>query len=160
MSDVDRAREMRAPHSGSAWASVIVDPPSHPDVSNENTLDFTQLSGFDGEALLASIQAVGRHVRDLDVQTQAQRERIRELIAQVREHLRAAIERAEQAEARERDMQLQANAAVEAAEGRARVAEKLAQTAEAWLARIAETLRAELPIPQGEMEPSGCQKAA
>ncbi len=58
MSEVDRASEMMASHSGSAWASVIVDPLSHPEGSNENTLDRTQPKGFDGEALLASIQAV------------------------------------------------------------------------------------------------------
>lgn len=152
--------QARARADRQGWASVIVKQPLDPKGSNENAASSgTGQDHWDAEALLAAIRSAGRYVRAVDAQTQAQAERLRELIAPVREHLRAAIARAEEAEAREQQTRLWAQAAIAAAEERARVATERADVAEAWLARIAEAIRAEFP-DLARPEPVEGQEAA
>lgn len=142
------------------WASVIVDPPSHPVGSNENTasLGVVQAS-VNIEALLTAIRSAGHRVREADLQVQARTDQLRELIAWAGEHLRAAVARAEQAEAREQETRRWAQAAVEEAEERVRAAEQRAQTAEAWLVHVADVIEAEFPDCSGS-QPVGDQQAA
>jgi hypothetical protein len=129
----------------SGWRSVIVDAPTHPQGSNDNTISPSSQGTWDRAELLAAIQAAGRYVRELEFHMRTQTQRLQELVAEVREHLRAAEERAQQAEAREQQTRAWAEATVEAAAERARAAEARAQGAEAWLARVAETIQAEFP---------------
>jgi hypothetical protein len=57
---LNRSTETR-PASG--WASVIVDAPTQPQGSNDNTIRPPGQEAWDGAELLASIQAAGRYVR-------------------------------------------------------------------------------------------------
>lgn len=128
------------------WAAVIVEPPSEPEGSNENTAQgSTGQDRLDPEAILAAIRSSGHHVREADARALARTERLRELVARIRDHLQEALARADRAEARERDTRLWAQSAVAAAEERVQAAEERARTAETWLARIAEAVRTEFP---------------
>lgn len=146
--------------SGSSWTSVIIDAPMHPEGSNENaTLDLQQLNQ-DGAAVLASIQAAGWSLRELHAQSRAQVDRLRDLVAQVGERLKAAEARAEEAQAKEQATRHWAAATVEAAEERVRVAEERARVAEMWLARIFDAVRAEFPYAHDEALPTTDRAAA
>ncbi len=73
------------------WASVIVEPPSDPEGSNENAAcGSAGLHHVDPEALLAAIRSAGRHVREVDAQAEARAERLRELVTGVRAGLVAS----------------------------------------------------------------------
>lgn len=159
MSEASYMGKMTAPCSGSAYGSVIVEPPAHPEGSNENNLVRRERNSIDGAALLASIQAAGRSWQEFQAQSRAQAVRLRELVAEVREHIRAVEARAKEAEARERETRLWADATVAAAEARAQAAEECARDAEKWLAQISEAVHAAFPACI-EPEPIGEQEAA
>lgn len=160
MSDNARlGRSTETPRS-SGWVSVIVEPPADPKGSNENAISPPRQDAWDGAELLALIQAAGGYVRELELHTRTQAQRLQELVGKVREHLRAADERAQQAEAREQQTRLWAEAAVEAASERVRVAEARAQAAETWLARIAEAIQVEFPTLQKMSDRGHDQEAA
>ena len=146
--------------SGSGWASVIVNAPVHSQGSNENTVTPSRPGAWDGAELLASIQAAGRYVRELELHMQTQTQRLQDLVGKVREHLRAAEERAQQAEAREQQTRAWAEAAIEAASDCVRAAEARAHQAEAWLGRIAETIQAEFPVLHKSADRGHDQEAA
>lgn len=160
MSGDEVSCQMTVARSGPSWASVIVDAPMHPEGSNENATVDLQRIGQDGATVLASIQAAGRSVRALYAQSRAQVDRLRALVAQVGERLKAAEMRVEEAEARERATRLWADATVEAAEERVRVAEERARVAEMWLARISDAARAEFPHVCADAFPTNGRAAA
>jgi hypothetical protein len=145
---------------GSGWASVIVDPPVRPQGSNENIVGPPSPGPWDGAELLASIHAAGNYVRELEQHTQTHAQRLQNLVGKVREHLRAAEERAQQAEAREQQTRAWAEAAVEAASDRVRAAEARAQEVEAWLGRIAKAIQAEFPVLHESADRGHAQEAA
>jgi len=147
-----------SPSSG--WGSVIVDPPIRPQGSNENTVCPPRPGAWAGAGLLASIHAAGDYVRELEQHTQMQAQRLQDLVGKVREHLRAAEVRAQQAEEREQQTRLWAQAAIEAASDRARDAEARAQEAEVLLARVAEAIRTEFRDLPASADRSQDQAAA
>ena len=135
------ARQTAKTYLGAGWTSVIVDAHAQPEGSNENAVGDVRQDMPDGAALLASIQAAGRSWQEFQAQSRAQADRLRELVAEVREHVKAADARAAEAEAR------------------ARAAEERARVAETWLAQISEAVQAAFPACT-EPEPAGEQEAA
>ena len=100
--------------------------------------------------LIERVRNAATRVREAEAQAQEQEARVHDLLERVREDIASANARVKAAEAHTREIQAQAEALLKAAEERAAAVEERARVAEAWLARVYETITREFSFEQPE----------